>query len=52
MGVYGDLACVSRLVFRGMGIPHVVVWETLLGGAFRVIVGVDGGNCVEPWFLD
>ncbi len=52
VSVYGDLAHVGQGVFWKVGIPPVIVWEALLGGAFRVVVGMDGGDCIEPRFLD
>ncbi len=47
-----DLACVVGLVFWVVGVPHVVVWEALLGHAVGVSIGVDGGDGVELGLLN
>ena len=49
--VYGDLACVIWCVFGQVGIPHIVMWESLLRRAFWVCIRADGGNSVKPRFL-
>jgi len=35
-----------------VGVPHVVMGESLLGCAVRVGVQPDGHHCEEPWLLD